>query len=295
MKQYVYSFAEVDPTDVALLGGKGAGLAEMAQDGLPVPPGFIISTDACKDRLANKLDNEVLFGQVEEAMGALQADCGHWFGDDLLISVRSGAAVSMPGMMETVLNLGATSATEAPFVERFGSSRFFLEVWKEFMCQFGKICCGLSTSERLNHPEQMYKSSNGLGHTFTDAEYREMVSLVYSRIARVGYEEALNNPTLQLKMAVLAVLESWNGDKAVAYRNHQGIPHDLGTAVSVVSMVYGNLNEDSGTGVLFSRNPSTGENKIYGEYLVRAQGEAVVSGSVTPEPLSELAIALPKE
>ncbi len=290
-KLYVYRFDEADPTDVNLFGGKGAGLAEMAQEDLPIPHGFIITTQACKDYFNGSLDTDALNDQVMEAIQGLQELTGRCFGDDLLVSVRSGAPISMPGQMNTVLNLGATAATEAPFTDSLHTnSRLFLEIWKEFLCQFGKTACGLPNSQRLNQPEKMYRQAHHISDStsFTDTQYRELVSLVYHRIAREGHEAVLSNPYNALHRAITTVFNSWNGSNAKAWRKHHGISDDLGTAVNVVSMVYGNLNQQSGTGVLFSRNPATGAKELYGEYLPAAQGEAVVSGTVTPEPLSSL-------
>ncbi len=286
IEPYVIAFKDSNPDDTDMLGGKGAGLAEMTQEKLPVPPGFTITTKSCKEYFDGTLKIESLMDGVMVEMKALELTTGRTFGDDLLVSVRSGAAVSMPGMMETVLNLGITPATEAPFIAALKTdTRVFLETWKEFICSFGKIACGLATSDRLNKPAEMY--SHGPAEQLSDEHYRAMTALCLIRIQKSGSENShiIANPYRQLRQAIIAVFESWNGPKAKAYRKHHNIPEDLGTAVNIVSMVYGNLNDNSGTGVVFSRNPSTGVDELYGEYLKKAQGEAVVSGSVTPQPL----------
>jgi pyruvate,orthophosphate dikinase len=279
------------------LGGKGANLAEMTQLGIPVPPGFTIATAACRHFLATGAMDDRLRRQVLEAVAALEQDAGHRFGDPtdpLLVSVRSGAAVSMPGMMETILNLGLNDATTEGLARRTGAPRFAWDAYRRFLQMYGDVVMGVPAArfEQLLATKRLLHAVDADGDLPAEAlqqlagEYQQLVRAVSGRAFPM-------DPWEQLWGAIEAVWHSWTLRKAVDYRRVHGIPHDLGTAVSVVAMVFGNLGEDSGTGVAFTRNPSTGEHALYGEFLVNAQGEDVVAGIRTPLPLAAMAEQFP--
>jgi pyruvate, orthophosphate dikinase len=279
------------------LGGKGANLAEMTQLGIPVPPGFTIATAACRHFLATGATDDRLRRQVLEAVAALEQDAGHRFGDPtdpLLVSVRSGAAVSMPGMMETILNLGLNDATTEGLARRTGAPRFAWDAYRRFLQMYGDVVMGVPAArfEQLLATKRLLHAVDADGDLPAEAlqqlagEYQQLVRAVSGRAFPM-------DPWEQLWGAIEAVWHSWTLRKAVDYRRVHGIPHDLGTAVSVVAMVFGNLGEDSGTGVAFTRNPSTGEHALYGEFLVNAQGEDVVAGIRTPLPLAAMAEQFP--
>lgn len=305
MIQYVYSFSIADAEDKTLLGGKGAGLAEMTQAGLPVPPGFIITTDGYR-AIKEGREKEVL-QQVSQGMRELEAVTGRKLGKDLLISVRSGAPVSMPGMMETILNVGAyrTEATAGPpsNVGMFADPIVAYRSWLRFLTQYARLVMGMTNSQRINNPIEMYikGNHNKTGHhtveQLTEEDWMQLVHLVYVRMRKVNEAQADGaylSKSFQLGTAIHAIIDSWQGSKAQTYRAHYGISEEMGTAIVIQAMVFGNKDTNSGTGVLFTRNPSTGERELYGEYLVNAQGEDVVSGEVTPEPLSSLAGSHPE-
>jgi pyruvate, orthophosphate dikinase len=282
-----------------LLGGKGAGVAEMTRAGLPVPPGFTITTEACNAFYAKGAKfPDGLWAQVERALKGVEKTTGKGFGDPrnpLLVSVRSGARFSMPGMMDTVLNLGLNSATLEGLATLTNDRRFALDAHRRFIQLFSKIVLdidGQLFEDALDAMKKRKKAKTDADLTAPAleeliAEYRKIVK----RHSKTGFPE---DPLAQLRAAIGAVFESWNNKRATDYRNYNKIPHDLGTAVNVQSMVFGNMGDDSGTGVAFTRDPSTGERKLYGEYLTNAQGEDVVAGIRTPQPIAAMAIELPK-
>ncbi|MEP0547987.1 MAG: pyruvate, phosphate dikinase [Rhodothermales bacterium] len=294
---YVFRFgngtAEGDRTMKHLLGGKGANLAEMSSIGLPVPPGFTVTTEACAyyadhdGAWPEGLDAEIRGGirHLEEAMG-------HTFGDPerpLLVSVRSGAAVSMPGMMDTVLNLGLNDAVVAGLAEESHNERFAYDDYRRFIDMFGDVVMGVK-HEHFEAAFEGLKHERGVDADvdLTADDLKELVDrykAIYRRHTGYMFPE---DPREQLRFAINAVFGSWKSDRAARYRKINRITGLLGTAVNVQAMVYGNMGETSGTGVCFTRNPSTGENKLYGEFLVNAQGEDVVAGIRTPQPISEM-------
>jgi len=294
----VYGFcagkAEGNGTMKALLGGKGANLAEMTSIGLPVPPGFTITTETCEKyykggmRLPHGLMNE-----LHRHMAAVQKDTGREFGstdNPQLVSVRSGAAVSMPGMMDTVLNLGLNDDAVEGLAKLTGNRRFAYDAYRRLINMFGDVVMGVDHA----HFEAAFKTIKQKYNATLDTDVPEagMVELVkaYHTVyrKRVG-DEFPQNPFKQLEMSIEAVFKSWNADRAVKYRRLNGIAGLEGTAVNVQAMVYGNMGDDSGTGVAFTRNPNTGENKFFGEFLIDAQGEDVVAGIRTPRPAAEMA------
>ncbi len=295
--KYVYFFgggkAEGKAAMKALLGGKGANLAEMSSLGLPVPPGFTITTEACD--LFYKLGRKYppgLHQQVTENIARLQKVTGKTFGhgpDPLLVSVRSGAAVSMPGMMDTVLNLGLNNETLSSLIRLTGNERFAWDAYRRFMQMFGDVVLGIEHDD-FEHALQAAKDRRGakLDTDLDVAGLRDVVAeyeTVYRRAGKTFPQDARS----QLDASIDAVFGSWNNPRAIKYRQLYDIRGLLGTAVNVQTMVFGNLGEDSGTGVAFTRNPSTGENRFYGEFLMNAQGEDVVAGIRTPLPIDELA------
>ncbi|MCL4465846.1 MAG: pyruvate, phosphate dikinase [Chloroflexi bacterium] len=297
-KKWVYLFAEGNGTMRDLLGGKGAGVAEMTNAGLPVPPGFTITTEACREYYAN--DKQFPAGMWEQSLEALkkvEQQTGKKFGDaknPLLVSVRSGAKFSMPGMMDTVLNLGLTPDTLPGMIQLTNNPRFGYDAYRRFIQMFGKIVMGID-AEKFEHALQAKKEAKGvkLDTELTAGDLKE-VGEEFKKIfkAETG-REFPTDPYEQLRLAINAVFASWGGKRAVDYRNFSKIPHDLGTAVNVQTMVFGNMGSDSGTGVAFTRNPSTGENLLYGEYLTNAQGEDVVAGTRTPQKIAHLHDEMP--
>jgi pyruvate,orthophosphate dikinase len=303
-KRYIYAWgngeAEGNGKMKDLLGGKGAGLAEMTNAGLPTPPGFTITTEACNDYFAaGKQLPTGLWDDILEAVMAVEASTGKGFGDPknpLLVSVRSGAKFSMPGMMDTVLNLGLNEGTLQGLVALTGNERFGWDAYRRFVQMFGRIVLDVK-AERFDEPLEARKKAHGEGAKDTDLTVEDLKALVaaFKRIvAEDAGREFPTDPNEQLDLAIKAVFASWFGKRANDYRNSQKIAHDLGTAVSVVTMVFGNMGNDSGTGVAFTRDPNTGEKELYGEYLVNAQGEDVVAGIRTPEKISHLADEMPE-
>ncbi|MGQ0569902.1 MAG: pyruvate, phosphate dikinase [Armatimonadota bacterium] len=292
-------FEEGDASMRDLLGGKGAGLAEMSRVGLPVPPGFTITTKACIEFM--RLDRtfpEGLLDEVDARMHVVEEKTGKRFGDPanpLLVSVRSGATFSMPGMMDTVLNLGLNERTLDGLIRLTGNERFGRDAYRRFVQMFGKIVLDIP-GDRFEHEIERLKAAKGVKEdTALDARDLRALAGTFTRIIKT--ERGSNfpqDPREQLRMAIEAVFGSWSGKRAVDYRDFHGISHDLGTAVNVQTMVFGNMGSDSGTGVAFTRNPSTGERAVYGEYLLNAQGEDVVAGIRTPKPIAELAREMPK-
>ena len=301
--QYVYSFgggeADGNRAMKQLLGGKGANLAEMSSIGMPVPPGFTVSTEACQyysskgHRWPEGLENEVRDGiaQVESIMGAKLGDAAN----PLLVSVRSGAAVSMPGMMDTVLNLGMNDAVVEGLARRAGNERFAYDAYRRFIDMFGDVVMGVS-HEHFEEAIEALKQERGVENDveLSADDLRTLVDrykAIYEKHTGEGFPE---DPMEQLRFSVNAVFGSWDSDRAVKYRRINKIAGLLGTAVNVQAMVFGNMGDSSGTGVLFTRNPSTGERKLYGEFLVNAQGEDVVAGIRTPEDISEMPSEFPE-
>jgi len=276
MTRFVYDFDEPADGGRDLLGGKGIGLAEMTQLGIPVPAGFTITTDACRAYMASGGEVEGLVEEVAEHIERLEERTGKRFGDPedpLLVSVRSGAAVSMPGMMDTILNVGLNDESVEGLARSTGNEEFARDCYRRLIQMFGETVDGI--------PHESF----GVDDTVERA--RE----TYERETGHGFQQDARE---QLRLAIDAVFDSWNSPRAQVYRRTYEIPDDLGTAVNVVQMVFGNKGEDSATGVSFSRDPSTGEQGVYGEYLVNAQGEDVVAGIRTPQPLAELQERMPE-
>ena len=296
--KWVYLFSEGNANMRELLGGKGAGVAEMTNAGLPVPPGFTITTEACNAYYdSDKQFPQGLWEQVREGIKIVEQQTGKGFGkqeNPLLVSVRSGAKFSMPGMMDTVLNLGINDETVKGLVELTGDERFAYDAYRRFIQMFSKIVLDTDPKD-FEQVLDNYKKQAGVA---TDAEIPAdaLKNLVveFKQIAeRQSGEPFPTNVNSQLQKAIEAVFSSWNNKRAIDYRNFNKIAHNLGTAVNVQSMVFGNMGNDSGTGVAFTRNPSTGENQLYGEYLLNAQGEDVVAGIRTPSKIARLQEDLP--
>jgi len=287
-----------------LLGGKGAGLAEMSNLGLPVPPGFTISTEACNEFVNNRhqLSSE-LVSEITESLTKVERIVGARFGDPdrpLLLSIRSGARASMPGMMDTVLNVGLNDRIAQGLARSVGSSRFALDCYRRFCAMYGDVVLGIKQATTGQNPfEAALKHLREERRVASDTELTEkdLESLIAQFKAIIRAERGIDLPSSpmdQLLSAVSAVFESWDNPRAVAYRQLNGIPSNWGTAVNVQAMVFGNLGEDSATGVAFTRDPASGENALYGEYLINAQGEDVVAGIRTPMPIPEMAKAFPE-
>ncbi len=291
--KYVYDFSEGNKDMKDLLGGKGANLAEMSNLGLPVPPGFTISTDACNAYLGGHGFPEGLLDEVNAHLRGLETAMGRRLGDienPLLVSVRSGAKYSMPGMMDTVLNLGLNDRSVLGLARQAGSDRFAFDSYRRFIQMFGKIVMDIP-GEAFEGELERAKHRKGPDAKDTDLAAIDMMDLV-ERFKAIVREHAgrlfPTDPKEQLRMAIEAVFRSWNNERAKVYRRQYAIPDDLGTAVNVVAMVFGNLGDDSGTGVAFTRDPATGEKGVYGDYLPNAQGEDVVAGIRNTLPLHEL-------
>ena len=308
-EKYVYLFgtaqSEGDKEMRNLLGGKGANLAEMAQLGLPVPAGFTITTEVCTYYYNHdQTYPNALKDQVERAIAEVEQTMDMRFGDaanPLLLSVRSGARVSMPGMMETVLNLGLNDEIVQGLIEQSGDPRFCYDVYRRFVQMYGDVVMGLRPEdEKETDPFEALldakKHARGvsLDSELSAEDLRALVAEFKAEIAKRLDREFPEDPHEQLWNAIGAVFGSWQGQRAIRYREIEGIPHDWGTAVNVQSMVYGNMGDDCATGVAFTRNPSTGEKHLYGEFLINAQGEDVVAGTRTPLPLSELSSQMPQ-
>jgi pyruvate, orthophosphate dikinase len=299
---YVYSFKDGDGKNKKLLGGKGANLCEMTQIGINVPPGFVISTEACLSYLAteNRELPEDLMGQVREQVKRLEEDTGKGFGDAdnmLLLSVRSGSALSMPGMMDTILNLGLNSKTLPGLIKSTGNERFAWDAYRRFIQLFGKVALGIA-DEEFDKPFDAIKKREGatLDTDLTADNFREIsdvfLDVVHGETGKPFPEDVYE----QLQLSIKAVFNSWMGKRAIDYRREFKITPDManGTAVNIQTMVFGNMGDDCATGVGFTRNPGTGENVMFGEFLVNAQGEDVVAGIRTPKPVHELADVMPR-
>ncbi len=294
---YVYLFEEGNSKLRSLLGGKGADLAEMSGLGLPVPPGIIVTTEACNYYSSQGKFPEGLEEEMFRKMSMLEKKTGRRFGDGenpLLVSVRSGAPISMPGMMDTVLNLGLNDKTIQGLIRQTNNKRFAYDAYRRFVQMFGKVVMGAKAEDfeaiitkqkaRLNVKSDVELDSEALVQMVND--FKQLVQ-------QTTQKRFPENPSDQLKMAVGAVFESWNGRRAIIYRQANKIPDTLGTAVNIQTMVFGNKGPNSGTGVCFTRNPSTGEPALFGEFLLNAQGEDVVAGIRTPKPISELNREMP--
>ena len=298
-KQWVVSLKSGGSDRRELLGGKGAELAEMTSLGLPVPPGFTVTTEACLEySRSGGAVPEGLWDQVQSSMWELESATGRRFGDPsnpMLVSVRSGAAVSMPGMMDTVLNLGINQRVAEGMAQRTGNERFVLDLHRRFIQMFGGVVLGAPSGrfDRLIEARQ-HKAGVHRSADLSADDLWQVIAGFQSIVKETAGAEVPADPFTQLKQSILAVFDSWNGRRAVDYRNFHGISHDLGTAVNIVTMVYGNMDDDSCSGVCFSRDPATGEKKLYGEYLTNAQGEDVVSGVATPREIVHLADEMPE-
>ena len=299
MEKYVYAFTEGNKDMRNLLGGKGANLAEMTSIGLPVPRGFTVTTEACNAYYeSGKKINKEMEKQIFEYLEKLEEVTGKKFGDKvnpLLVSVRSGARASMPGMMDTVLNLGLNDEVAVEFAKATGNKRFTYDSYRRFIQMFADVVKGYPKSS-FERVLDEFKDKKGVKYD-TDLDENDMYDIamkfkeIYKEIAK---EEFPQDPKVQLLEAIKAVFRSWMNDRAIYYRKMNDIPASWGTAVNVQEMVYGNLGESSGTGVAFTRNPSTGEKKLYGEYLINAQGEDVVAGIRTPESIETLEKVMPE-
>ncbi len=298
-QKFIYDFQEGGAEMRSLLGGKGAGVAEMTRAGLPVPPGFTITTEACLAYLeSGGRFPEGLLESVRRHLEALETRSGKRLGDQenpLLVSVRSGAAFSMPGMMDTVLNLGLNRATLEGLARKTGDRRFAMDAYRRFIQMYGRIVLGLEP-ELFDAEMELVKGAGGV-RADSDLSSNTLEKLADKFRDTVQQQTGLpfpEDPWDQLTRAIAAVFDSWNGKRAIAYRDFNHIPHTLGTAVNVQAMVFGNMGNDSGTGVAFTRDPATGERRIFGEYLLNAQGEDVVAGIRTPQPIATLEQALPE-
>ena len=300
-EKFVYSLKEGDGSNRLLLGGKGANLCTMAQSGLPIPPGFVITTEVCRKYMADPKIMDEIWDDVKASVARLEKETGKGFNDPknpLLVSVRSGAPISMPGMMETILNLGLNEETVKGLAESSGSKRFAFDSYRRFIQMFGSVVDEVNfdlfeaalararAAQGITDAKQDYKIT---------AENLEKLIVEYKAI----YKDATgsdfpSDPWVQLRRAIEAVFKSWNIPRAITYRKINKIDDSLGTAVNVITMAFGNLGNDCGTGVCFTRNPSTGENKLYGEFLINAQGEDVVAGIRTPMPIAQLEQEMPE-
>jgi pyruvate,orthophosphate dikinase len=302
-KRYIYAWgdgtAEGDGGMKDLLGGKGAGLAEMTKAGLPTPPGFTITTEACNDYFAaGEQLPDGLWDDVLEAIREVERRAAKGFGDaknPLLVSVRSGAKFSMPGMMDTVLNLGLNEETLQGLVALTGNERFGWDAYRRFVAMFGRIVMGVD-GKRFDEPlEAMKKARGAKADTDLNAGDLRELAAEYQKVVRADTgRDFPTDPNEQLDLAIKAVFASWFGKRARDYRDSQKIAHDLGTAVNVVTMVFGNMGDDSGTGVAFTRDPNTGEDALYGEYLTNAQGEDVVAGVRTAPKIAQMESEMPE-
>ena len=298
-KKWVYLFKEGSASQKSLLGGKGANLSEMTNIGLPVPPGLTVTTEACTEFYdqGKKLTDEII-SQIKENLQLLEEQTGKKFGDaknPLLVSVRSGAAISMPGMMDTILNLGLNDNTVEGIANITGNVRFAYDSYRRFIQMFGDVVLEIP-KYRFDNALDDAKEKNGYKYDteLTSDDLKQLVQefkKIYLEATKSDFPQA---PEEQLLMAVEAVFKSWNNQRAITYRNLYDIPHNIGTAVNVQSMVFGNMGDTSGTGVAFTRNPSTGEKKVFGEFLINAQGEDVVAGIRTPLIIDKLQDVMPE-
>ena len=296
-EKFVYSLKEGDGSNRLLLGGKGANLCAMAQLGLPIPAGFVITTEVCRKYMVNPSIMDDIWEDVKASVARLEKETGKGFNDSknpLLVSVRSGAPISMPGMMETILNLGLNEDTVKGLAEASGNKRFAYDSYRRFIQMFGSVVDEVNF-DLFEEALARTRKEAGVEQDYQiPAEALEKLLVEYKEI----YKKATGNdfpsdPWIQLRRAIEAVFKSWNIPRAVTYRKINKIDDSLGTAVNVITMAFGNLGNDCGTGVCFTRNPSTGENKLYGEFLINAQGEDVVAGIRTPMPIAQLEQEMP--
>ena len=299
MQKRVWLFREGNADMRNLLGGKGANLAEMTNLGLPVPPGLTITTEVCMEYInnGNKMPDG-LMDEVRQALNDVENQTGKKFGDTqnpLLVSVRSGARVSMPGMMETILNLGLNDETVEAMVKLTNNPRFCYDSYRRFLTMFGSVAWDMDRQKYFeSEVDKLKERENVKEDTEISAEgWKSLIPIYKNVIKEVTGKEFPQDPFIQLQEAIEAVFRSWNIPRAVAYRTMNKIDHNFGTAVNVQTMVFGNMGDDCATGVSFTRNPATGENKFYGEYLTNAQGEDVVAGIRTPKPICELETEMP--
>jgi len=301
--KYVYDFDEGNKDMKELLGGKGANLAEMTSMGIPVPPGFTITTETCVSYLEACQYPEGLAEQIAEKLASLEKKMERKLGesdDPLLVSVRSGARASMPGMMDTILNLGLNDASVEGLAAKTGNARFAYDSYRRFVNMYGDVVLGLKPEGKERDPFDVIldakKKEAGveLDNELSADDLKDLVIRFKDEIKNRKGVEFPQDPTEQLRGAIVAVFDSWNNERAVAYRRKYDIPAEWGTAVNVQAMVFGNMGDDSGTGVGFTRNPATGDNEVYGEYLLNAQGEDVVAGIRTPQRLEELHKYIPE-
>jgi pyruvate,orthophosphate dikinase len=301
MNKHVYSFVDGDGKNKKLLGGKGANLCEMTQIGINVPPGFVITTEACLDYLEGNTLPDDLMAEVGAQISQLEKDTGKTFGrgtDPLLVSVRSGSALSMPGMMDTILNLGLNKETLAGLIEQTGDARFAYDAYRRFIQLFGKVALGIEDEHFDKHFDAVKKRVGVKADVGLEADHlKEISDRFLDVVQRQTGSEFPHDVMLQLQLAVESVFRSWMGKRAVDYRREFHITPDManGTAVNVQTMVFGNKGDDCATGVGFTRNPGTGENEMFGEYLTNAQGEDVVAGIRTPKPLQEMETEMPEQ
>jgi len=300
-KQYVYNFSDGDGHNKKLLGGKGANLCEMTQIGINVPPGMVISTEACLDYLQKNNLPDGLMASVKEAIGSLEAATNRTFGagtDPLLVSVRSGSAMSMPGMMDTILNLGLNDETLAGLIQQTGDERFVYDAYRRFIQLFGKVALGIDDEYFDEHFEAIKERVGVKADVALEAVHLKEISEKFLEVVRRETGKDFPQDVMtQLQLAVESVFRSWMGKRAVAYRKEFHITPDManGTAVNIQTMVFGNMGDDCATGVGFTRNPGTGENEMFGEYLTNAQGEDVVAGIRTPKPLQHMEDEMPTQ
>jgi len=306
-KKWVYLFDEAAEAESyagswdgvrALLGGKGAGLADMTRAGVPVPPGFTVTTEACNQFSASGKFPEGMWAQELAALQEVEKRTGKKFGDPanpLLVSCRSGAKFSMPGMMDTVLNISLTDKTAEGMIELTGNPRFVYDSYRRLIEMFGTVVLGIA-DEAFEEPLKEYKEKNGykLDTEMTAEDWKAMVETFKAVVKKEKGFDFPQDPLKQLELATEAVFKSWNGKRAIDYRRATNIPDDLGTAVNIVTMVFGNMGDDSGTGVAFTRNPSTGDKKMMGDYLLNAQGEDVVAGIRNANPIENMVKKMPE-
>ncbi|MBW2710213.1 MAG: pyruvate, phosphate dikinase, partial [Deltaproteobacteria bacterium] len=300
-RQFVYPFSKGDGKNKKLLGGKGANLCEMTQIGLPVPPGFVITTEACLDHLEQKKSglNPELSDQIRVAMEALEKETGKKFGDPqnpLLVSVRSGAAMSMPGMMDTILNLGLNEASVKGMINISKNERFVYDLYRRLIQLFGNIALDIKDEDFSIIFDDIKKESKVEEDVDMDAAaLKKTCDRFLDVVEKKSGKPFPQDPYVQLNMAVEAVFGSWMGKRAIDYRREFKITKEManGTAVNICTMVFGNMGNDSATGVAFTRDPANGENRFFGEYLINAQGEDVVAGIRTPLPIRKLRGEMP--
>ncbi|MCK5780203.1 MAG: pyruvate, phosphate dikinase, partial [Psychrilyobacter sp.] len=287
MEKFIYSFDEGNKEMKALLGGKGANLAEMTKLGLPIPQGFVITTETCMKYYEEDMKIWESFKlEIIKNLKELEVSTGKVFGGDnpLFVSVRSGAAISMPGMMDTILNLGLNDQTYKSLAKQTGNEQFAFNSYKRFIQMFSEVVYGI---EKYKY-DLLEKELEQTGTK--KEEYIKKYKELFKSEVKFDFPD---EPMEQLLAAIEAVFSSWNNPRAIYYRNLNNIPHEIGTGVTIQSMVFGNMGDTSGTGVIFTRNPSCGENKLYGEFLINAQGEDVVAGIRTPKKIEELEEVMP--